>query len=120
MYDIEDRIAKKLVEEHEHMKAQISVKVHSKERAVEIKGTPESFLMLSRLFAAQAIVKGVSPFGWNSVIPRNGDRSEYLAEDSTHELHLNLKMVKECEDQNSFTRDDFEKVSERARKIITA
>ena len=60
------------------------------------------------------------PFGWNSVIPRNGDRSEYLAEDSTHELHLNLKMVKECEDQKSFTRDDFEKVSERARKIISS
>ena len=109
-----------MVEEHEHMKAQVSVKVHPERRAVEIKGTPESFLTLSRLFAAQAIGKGMSPFGWNSVIPRNGHRSEYLADDSTHELHLNLKMLKECEDQNSFTRDDFEEVSERARKIIAA
>jgi hypothetical protein len=118
--DHEDRLGIKIIQEHDAKKSQISISVD--ERTIHITGTPESFLMLSRLMAAQAIRKGMSPFGWNTVIPLSmiDDGHKYISEDSKYDLSFTLKQKDICEKENNFTEEDFNEVWKRSIDILKA
>ena len=107
-----ERLANKVIQEHNPEKAQLSISVSQN---IEIEGTPESYLMLSRLLAAQAIGKGMSPFGWNSILTR-----PYVTKDSKYTLSFNLKQVKQSKAENNFTEEDFTEVLRRAHTILNA